>query len=440
MMAGNSRERLETTCYAAGLGLVNVMYLVGMLAGGEEWFGFSQWRHAAWGGAIIYGLILTVVVCRAERVGRFLSNSAGRLTRSPWRRLLPVAGWLAAFATFYLLANNFMNPDSLGLIHKIPRDAPVKGAHVTHDEMLELWVHSKFYLAANATLGWSVVDSYRFVSSVAGAFFLFAALGAARMLAQGRGAALLALLAAGGYMQLFFGDVENYTIMAALVMWFLYLGLRTLEGRAHVALPSTVLTVAMMFHLLAGWLLPMLLYLLMVEMQRGNRRGVASGILPLLLIPAPTLTFFHHNGLPIWDLFFQSHAFGHGKGTSSMLADLDPAYYFQMFNLVLLLFPGAWMAGLVVAFARRRIDRHVEFLLAGAAPLLVLIVLWKAQLGVYNDWNLFAPATLIIALVTYTVALRGPLGKNPGLYAAALLTFGFHSYCWIVSNHFVGQI
>jgi hypothetical protein len=56
----------------------------------------------------------------------------------------------------------------------------------------------------------------------------------------------------GGYMQLFFGDVENYTVSAAIVVFYVLAAHRYLSGEVGLHVPSAILAVAMCFHLETG--------------------------------------------------------------------------------------------------------------------------------------------------------------------------------------------
>ena len=76
-------------------------------------------------------------------------------------------------------------------------------------------------------------------------------------------------------------------------------------------------------------------------------------------------------------------------------------------------------------------------LLIAAGGMAVLVLVWKAGLGVYNDWNLFAPAALPVSFLVWRNVLRI---KSLQLKFSPLHFLGWvfllHSFTWIVVNHF----
>src|SRR6187397_1780876 len=113
-----------------------------------------------WGlgvGAIVFALI--AATSRA-------TPSAGRWFDSAIVRAMLV---LASGVVFYALRNWFINPDGEAFPMKFMVDVPLRGFHPTHDEMWELYIHSKFWAFTNTTLGWSVAQSYQVLSCAAGA-------------------------------------------------------------------------------------------------------------------------------------------------------------------------------------------------------------------------------------------------------------------------------
>src|SRR5262245_25850465 len=52
---------------------------------------------------------------------------------------------LAALPVFFFLRTNWLNGDGSMLTPKFQRDVPLVGAHLSHDELLEFFVHSRFW-------------------------------------------------------------------------------------------------------------------------------------------------------------------------------------------------------------------------------------------------------------------------------------------------------
>jgi hypothetical protein len=303
--------------------------------------------------------------------------------------------------------------------------------------MWELYLHSRFWHYTNRLAGWSVTLSYQVLSSLAGGLFVLLLFLYSRLLVPRRALVLAGLVASGGFMQLFFGDPENYTLTAVLILAYPYASAAHLRGRCSVVWPGLLLGLAITFHLLAGWLLPSLGYLCFLQLRQRRYGSVALAMVGLLSIVALTLLFFHFQGLPLRDLYWKSHAFGEGGDILSKLARPDKLYYLGLLNLLFLLVPAVWLVPPLLGF--RRIDRrpvNVHLLLASVFMLIYMFT-WKATLGVLSDWNLFANAAIpLSALIGYNLSKIETLPRRGEILLALSWVFAMHSYCWIVSNHF----
>ncbi len=377
--------------------------------------------------------------------------------RLPWHRLVPplkaalgtverlglrtkvvltVGVGVYSFIWFLGLRNQFLNPDGMAFAAKFHADVPVRGASVTHDEILELYVHSRFWHHTSRAFGWSVEYSYQFLSSLAGGVFVvlllvfsWCLLGAKRwmVLVLGTGSA--------GFMQLFFGDVENYTLVTLLMLGYFLTGYLYLEGRTSVIVPSAVLAVAICFHLLAAFLLLSLAYLHVVALRRRQWVAVAGAAVTLIAIPVAVVTYFHFHGLP-FEVIRTSNAFGQA-GKLQRFAAPDLAYHGQITSMLLLLFPPMLCFVPLIAYRRVSLSSFNVFMLLAAGVFLGYVYTWRADLGVYNDWNLYAPAALPLAILFWhNFARADGLGNKAGIGGALILTSAVHSYAWIVANHF----
>jgi hypothetical protein len=402
-------------------------------------FGFDQLGHLGIGLSLTAYALLAALVLGLHRHGvaaRAWCRRLGELATSPVGAVLLS---LVSVGVFYALRNEFVNPDGRAFSMRFIADRYVRGAHVTHDEMWELYIHSRFWYWANARYGWSVVESYQLLSCLAGGVFVFLLTRTCALLAPRWPAVLIACVASGGFMQLFFGDVENYSMTAALILLFLLCALLHAKGRLSIIGPSLALGVAISFHLLAGFLLPSLGYLYWRNVRTRGWRSTLVGASVLVGVVALTLWFFDSHGLPLEDLYYKSHAFGHGGHILLMLSRLSWTYYWQQLNLLALLFPASIVILPLLAFGRIIRDDANVFLAIATVFLLVLQFGWKAQLGVYYDWNLYAAAAIPFSLLVWSnllTHLRLPLKAEVIACLAGLS--GLHSMAWIVSNRFYG--
>jgi hypothetical protein len=428
----------EHQVYLALLALLAAIYLwAAFLCGRQDLWGFSQLRRVA-----PTTVLLSFAACAAAFSDLWWSGADGRAraeqTPTISRRRLLCYGLVAgAFvALFWLFRSQFLNPDGRLLTVKIPRDVPLRGAHVKHDEMLELYLHSRFWYYTNGRLGWSVVKSYQVLSVLAGGAAVFLLLVLSRLLQPRHSLTLFCLIISGGFMQLFFGDVENYTLMSALVVLYLLLAHFFLNGKVSLVIPSAALAVAICFHAGAGWLLPSLLYLYVRALRRRHYGAVAAALATSVFIVVGTLAAFHFSGLlPIRGLL-SSHMLGDGRGFAGMLAPLSLEYYWQLLNLLFLLFPSILVFVPLIAYGRMDRSPWGVFLCIAAASMLVYMAVWRAGLGVYYDWNLFAPGIIPLALLCFHNLLRNEKLAHARLIWLGVLALSMlHSYSWIISNH-----
>jgi len=431
-------ERVETASWFAALALLAALYAVGASGAAAGAFGVNAlggvavaWPALLVGAAVAGGLALGATVRAPERPG-------GRLRSRATAALVA----LAAGPVFWVARTTWLNPDGLRYGDKFRADVPVYGAHVTHDEMLELYVHSRFWDRTHAWWGWTVEHSYQVLSCAAGVVFIYVMARLAPRLAPRAPWLLLAGALAGGYLQLFFGDVENYTITAALVAGYLLAAARYLDGDTPLLVPALTLATALTFHLVSGWLLPSAVYLAAVSHHRRGGAGEwRASVAAAVALGAGALAYMHWHGLPI-ERLLSSHA---GRslrvGTYTYFGAAGESsawdYYRDQVNLLMLLCPAVLLIGPLAIRRRLDADLHGRFLLVAASGLLVFQGVWTAQLGVYNDWNLYAVGGLVISTALWrAVAVAATTPARRGAAVAVAAVAALHTGAWILGNHF----
>lgn len=431
-------DRSETATWIAMTIILGGLYAYGVLGPTADAFGINALR------ALSPSLAMALLV--AGSAAAFVAGGSGIGRRFGSARPGRVAAGLMAVAAgslMFLGRSNFVNPDGRSFATKFLADVPRYGAHVTHDEMLELYVHSRFWFYTHEWWGWSVESSYQVVSCLAGAAFVYAMLRLAPRLAPRAPWLLVGGALAGGYLQLFFGDVENYTVTAALVAFYLLAAARFVADEVPLWVPTVALAAAILFHLVAGWLLPSLWYLATVSRTRhGDRREWAPSIALGSGLAAAVLVYLHFHGLPIQRIV-SSHAARAVRVTEYsyfIVPDRATAgYYREQLNLLVLLCPAIVMAAPLVAWRRLAPDTAGRFLLVAASSLLLFQLVWRAQLGVYNDWNLFAVGGLVVGVALWrAVALAATTPLKRAAACALAVTAALHTGAWIVGNHAYG--
>ncbi|NJN79516.1 MAG: hypothetical protein HC797_03085 [Anaerolineales bacterium] len=183
-------------------------------------------------------------------------------------------------------------------------------------------------------------------------------------------------------------------------------------------------------------LLQMLLHNPSCPHRRKQIKDIVFGILIIAGLMIANLLFFSNYGLPIQNLWTSSFASGQGGNYSEYLVTPELNYYIQIINLLFLLAPFCILLIPLLIYKRIQWTTNNLFLIISIAGMLCLMFGWKAQLGVYNDWNLFAIIALPISLLVWGNFKNIP---NPILQAniplIAGFVFYFHSLVWIWSNY-----
>ncbi len=424
----------ETVAWLVSTLVLVSVYVAGALGIAPDSFGISAIQRAP---ASALPVIVAAVVALASVAVVLDARGATR-----WVASYPIAIAVGVMAGGIMFAwrSEFLNPDALMFAPKFESAVPVSGAFITHDEMFEFLVHSRVWDYTHRWWGWSVEYSYQVTSATAGiAFVVLAFRLAARIAPAAPGLFLLGLFS-GAYMQLFFGDVENYTLTAVVVTAYLLAAARFLRGDAALWEPAVTLGAAMSFHLLAGWLLPSLAYLGYISWRRTRDYGplVRSACLAGGVVVA-AVAVVHFYGAPIWSMG-ASHAGRALRLQGMFVTDWSATYYVEHANLVMLLTPAIVVLPALAGWRRLLLDETSTFLAVAAGTLFVFQLVWKAQVGVYNDWNLFAIGALVLGVLLWrSVALSATSTPHRILAASLAALAALHSYAWIAANHVHGR-
>lgn len=338
-----------------------------------------------------------------------------RISRTLWTctlrtfRMLRRWHYLPAYPTLALLLwgfrqHNYALGDSAHLIQIVTFSSLVSGYHITYDEPWELYVHCMGYRLLHR-LGLDVADVYALLSVAAGLAFFVISLGLSRRLGRGMGGKLLVMgmLWSCGWVQLFFGYVENYTLVSVGMALYLMLALDVVDGRRGLLLPALVLSGSFCLHVLAGWWFPTLVYLWYLHGRRkGWRRASLEALIGASVPVAVTLTYFPAIGYPL--KYLKGTHLAHMK----FMFLLDPSYRYYRYpiwdirhigdvlnELILVALPGLLALVASASSDKRGIDgRKFWFLVLCTVLLQTFTFTWNPDLGPLRDWDLFSVEAL----------------------------------------------
>jgi hypothetical protein len=237
-------------------------------------------------------------------------------------------------------------------------------------------------------------------------------------------------------MQFFFGYVENYALMTALVCLFLTLGWLSLKRRLPVWWALAALLAAGAFHLSALFLLPGLIYLLWARGRSDkhrNRYNIAA-----ILISAAALI----GGALFYAMFKGDEVFCPIAATEfNPYSLLSVQHLTDTANLLLLIAPLPLM--LIAAMIRGYRTRHsltshdTVFFAVCAAGGLFLLFFVDPKLGAIRDWDLLSLYGVPLAFLSLNLVLGN--GGKSGMTPVVVLQAGLavllaHTIPWVASN------
>ncbi|WP_433503783.1 hypothetical protein ACQP04_29435 [Pseudonocardia halophobica] len=367
--------RRTTALLAAGVCLLGGLYLWRGLAvphavpgqpeaGLTTWFGVDRWVFVGRGWAITFaGLAAAagLAVWRWPERARMLAvDVSAALDRRAVRGVVA----LVSTGLFWLLSDRTENLDGSLLQGKFEASP---GGFATHDEMLELFLHSRLWAGLHELWGWDAAQTYRLVSCLAGGMAVLIALRIARRFEQPL--LVLGLLAGGGWVMVFFGDVENYTLTAVVALGYLAGALRFLDDEEAPLWPlGLLLGLGVLCHLETLVLGPSLLVLVVIGVRHGGRLDAG---LALTAVPAVFgMWWFDQHGLPIAELVSGSQITAQGGDWSRFLLPDGATGWWLQLQLVLLLAP----AVVLLPACRFAGVRSVFLGVASAGALLLVVV------------------------------------------------------------------
>jgi hypothetical protein len=436
---------------AGAIATLTIAALLADVAPPEGCWGFVgrlalPWPLRSLGAALVLLLLLPGLSTRASAL---VEGAVARVAAFP----VPAAVWIgAAMALAWLLRSQVLYGDGPQTIQLIP-----EGDWINRKEPLDRLLTWSTWRATSAWLGWGARRAVALVSVLAGGLYLAAAARWFRRLEPtgARAWALLTLLTAG-YVPLFFGHVENYSLLAAGTLWMLTLAWEAVRDPGRPLWPFALaagLTFAT--HLSTAWLFGAPLVVLVSRLRDRGRTpwrelliAVAVGLVPVAVAAALVLARFSSlSGVTL------TH-FGGGDGslfvplfeTSSVFERYTlfaPAHLWDVLNELLLVAPAA-LACLPLLLLQPR-GREAWLLAAATAGVLAYAFLFNADMwianpafGALNEWDLFSvagvPLTAWLALCL--ARLRPPRGLD--VRAAALAFALLHVVSFTLFNARLG--
>jgi hypothetical protein len=458
------QERLTSTLQIWGLVVLTLHLIASKLPEEPAW---SLWPYTLWPAWL--GWLLALLSGALVIPG--INNSVARLLGRLWlawpakharQRWFVLAAMLAG-ALFWLARLRHLRwGDSylLSIILSYP-DLELRVVY-NWQAPLTVFLHQRLWqFVAGPLLGWPVEHVYAAVSIMCGLIFVYLLL--TFMARLGRDpletAVLTGLMLTLGSIQLFFGYVENYTIVSLALFVMLFLSWRALQGEIQPVWPVSALSLANAFHPSTVFLWPALIGLSLLCWRRGRvslLNTLLQTILPPLGVGAGVLALMESGAHGVSALLGVDRP-GGGDGiwfvplfetttqwqrytmfsTAHLLDWLNLHFLISPFGLPLVILTLTTIYRYGLSLFDRPGDREFAYFLAFTSALYVAFTwLWNPDYGARKDWDLFAPSAFVYTLFAAYLLVR-VLANRPGLRANGLFIVAvslLHTAAWIFAN------
>jgi tetratricopeptide (TPR) repeat protein len=312
---------------------------------------------------------------------------------------------------FYLLrAQTHFLGDGYTLLSTLASDNPLIKPRELGESLAHIWVKN----LVGGDPETAALVSYQLTSISAGILFVMIVTAAARFLfEQVRERILFVLgLVTGGYMLLFFGYVENYSLFVFSVMLYSLIGLLVAKGKLNRWFILPPLGLAIFFHILGVTLIPSAVYLLLIGTRVGNalaRLGTRVKLLVGVIVTAIVLVVFYHFYTTDYFFRFAIVPVVSDRFTVEGYTMFSFKHLVDYFNLLVLLLPGLPVVAAVMYRQRVRDifkRREYRFLVVLLVSALGAVFVFDPKLGMPRDWDLFAFAGVPLAMLSFLTLIE----------------------------------
>ena len=291
-------------------------------------------------------------------------------------------------------------------------------------------------------------NAYRLISYASGVLYLLLSIWMSGTLGGNRiqKSVVLAFLLTPGFIQLFFGYVENYPLLFPAILLYLLLGIHALRRPSLLWLPSLVLGLIAPLHFALLTLFPSLLVLSTSGTEGsgalpGVGRTALRGALALCAALGVSLAVVLALGVdPLAYLADVRHShilpLGGKLGSTQPYHTHAPGHIWDILNQYALVAPSALLTLLFLRRPRLSGSRTSTFLLSASCFPVLFTVVANPEIGAFRDWDAFAFAALPLTLYA-AVALIEQLENPARLAHIAVLVCGaaaLHTGASVVLN------
>lgn len=415
-----------------------------------------RWTLALLVGALILSPISHLLLAG---LGRLWQARPAKHARQRW---FVLAAMLAGLLFWLFRLRHLRWGDAYVLTVALAYDGPGGPLIYNWQAPLTVFIHQRLWqFVAHPLWNWPVENVYAATSILCGVLFVYVLLTFAAQVGRNtlEVATIAGLVLTTGSAQLFFGYVENYTIISLGLLLTLFLAWRALRGEMQPVWPVLVFSITNGFHPSTVFLWPGLWLMAWLCWRRGYvslANVLWQTLIPPLLVGAGVLALMENGAHGLASLLGDDRpGGGDGKWFVPLFETSTRWEHYTMFSLAHLLdwgneqlliapFGLPLFALILIAIRRFRIpvfETPVErdygyFLAVLTASYLLLTWLWNPDYGGRKDWDLFAPSAFIYTLLAAYLLVRvlndRELLKEAVLFIVAVSLL--HTGAWVNAN------
>ncbi len=307
--------------------------------------------------------------------------------------------------------------------------------HIKYVEMGEAWAHLLVRDLLGEVSRATALQSYQVLSIISGMLFLFVTIYFSKQYFIDRSKQLFFLLGltSGGYMLLFFGYVENYSLFIVSVLAFTLAGLLIVEKKMPKPAIVPLLAIAIFMHVMGTTLIPAAIYILWYDtivFKKLKSISVSikaiSGILIFVLLTL-LYNYFSHKYL---FLRFATLPFFEDIYTVEGYTLLSKNHLLDILNLLFILIP-ALPFTLFLSYLTKRywVDKsEISFLILMALSTFGAVLIFDPKLGMPRDWDLFSFSGIPIMVLTLLIVLKNFELQKSRLFIILIVSLNIYMF------------
>ena len=307
-------------------------------------------------------------------------------------------------------------------------------------EMLDFFLHSQLHRLFLEPIDLSVVDTYRVFSALCGIIYIIGLYKLAVYMNPKQSLITFLLMFSSGVTVLFFGYVESYSLIAALLPAIMLSALKVIDGRKPRKEFILWFVIGVLVHSVAAILLGGALLVIMLTNQNAdpNRKPVlalgavaVAGIVLLYvayLFGWMNVNYYLMPILPVPD-------FQHSI--------LSVNHYLNLLNwLLVAAVPFLALAPTIIAkptLAAISSNKRVQLALGLAVPAALFMFFFIPRLGGPRDWDIFALAAYMLVPAALIVFFETRSSRLPSIVIPVIAISIFTTVSFVAVNYSVAR-